>query len=92
MTDQLDTTAIPRWLHSQNGAMVPARPDADDHEKCRLYVRAVDYDALCDEVDELREALIRVLAIHNLSMHDADTNADDMARCARAALGQEGDA
>ena len=59
MTDQLDTTAIPRWLHSQNGAMVPARPDADDHEKCRLYVRAVDYDALCAEVDRLNAAIVR---------------------------------
>ena len=42
------------------------------------------------EVERLREALNRVVAIHNLSMHDADTNADDMAHYARAALAQKG--
>ena len=53
--------------------------------------------ALCDALDDLRadnqrlrDALSHVVAIHDRSMHDADTNADDMAHYAQAALAQKG--
>ena len=49
--------------------------------------------SLCDEVDRmraeierLRNALNHVVTIHDHFLHDVDTNADDMAHSARAAL------
>ena len=57
------------------------------------YIRADLVFALCDEVDRmraeierLRNALNHVVTIHDHFLHDVDTNADDMAHYARAAL------
>lgn len=91
-----DTTAIRnvrryKLVHDYDyQSQMLVRPDGS-------WVKHDDYLALCDETERLRaenerlrDALNRVVAIHDLYMHDADTNADDMARRARSALDQEG--